>query len=171
MNGGNEVAAETKNGWERLDRAALGIIYGAIMVLSVLMAVRDHAEVPMETAVVLFGSTLAVTLAKSFAELLSHALDTGERMTRAALRKAWSHSRPTLVTANIATLLFVLAAFGAVTARTAVAGSQIVCIAFLLLLGARVGWVLERTAISTALGALFAGGVGLMLAAMKYVIH
>ncbi len=167
----DELTDKPENGWERLDRAALGIVYGAITVLSVLMAVGNHAEVPLETAVVLFGSTLAVTLAKAFAELLSRALDTGERMTRVAWKRAWGHSRPTLVTANISTLMFVLAALGLVSTQTAVAGSQIICVAFLLLLGARVGWVLERTVISSTLGAVFAGGVGLMLAALKYVIH
>jgi hypothetical protein len=165
------MTAETENGWERLDHAALGIIYGAIAVLSVLMAVQDHAEAPVETAVVLFGSTLAVTLAKAFAELLSRALDTGERMTRGAWKRAWGHSRPTLVTANLATLMFVLAAVGVISAETAVAGSQIICVAFLLLLGARVGWVLDRTVISGVLGAVFAGGIGLLLAGLKYLIH
>jgi hypothetical protein len=167
----DEASVQTECAWERLDRAALGIIYGAIMVPSVLLAVRDHAEVPVETAVVLFGSILAVTLAKAFAELLSRALDTGERITRGAVRKAWDHSRPTLVTVNLATLLFILAAVGMIPAGTTVAGSQIVCIAFLLLLGARVGWVLDRRVVSSALGALFAGGVGLLLAVMKYLIH
>jgi hypothetical protein len=34
-----------------------------------------------------------------------------------------------------------------------------------------VGWVLERTVVSTVLGALFAGGVGLLLAVMKHLFH
>lgn len=165
------MSEETKSRWESLDRAALGVIYGAITVLSVLMAVKDHAEVPFETAVVLFGSTLAVTLAKAFAELMSHALDTGERITRGSSLKAWRHSRPTLVTANLATLMFVLAALGVLSPATAVAVSQIICVGFLLLLGARVGWVLDRSVVSASLGAVAAGGVGLLLAGLKYVIH
>lgn len=35
------------SGWQRLDKAAFGIIYGAIMVLSILMAAGDHPEAPM----------------------------------------------------------------------------------------------------------------------------
>jgi hypothetical protein len=73
----------TATGWRRLDKAAFGIIYGAIMVLSILLAQGNHPAPPLETAVIMFGSVLAITLAKAFAEFLSHALDTRERMTEA----------------------------------------------------------------------------------------
>jgi hypothetical protein len=165
------VEAHPESGLQRLDRAALGIIYGAITVLSVLMAVRDHSEQPFETAAVLFGSTLAVALAKAFSELLSRALDSGEKMTRASLRRAWAHSRPVLVTANLSTALFMAAGFGVITSQAALILSQASCVLFLLVLGARVGWVLERRLLSTILGAAFAGSVGLVLALMKFVIH
>jgi hypothetical protein len=167
----DRVSAGTESGWARLDHAAVGIVYGSILVLSVLMAVGDHAEVPLETAVVLFGSTLAVALAKAFSELLSRALDTRERMTREAWWRAWAHSRPTLVTANLSTAMFILAGLGAITTERAVTVSQIICVGFLIVLGARVGWVLERTVVSAVLGAVFVGGVGLMLAVLKHVIH
>ncbi len=162
---------ETEGAWERLDRAALGVIYGAITVLSILLAAGDQPDSPFKTAFVLFGSTLAVTLAKAFAELLSKALDRGERMTRASWRKAWAHSRPTLVTANTSTLLFLAAGLGLITPHLAAALSQAICVVFLMVLGARVGWVLDRRVVPTVLGASFAGGIGLFLAAMKFVIH
>ena len=71
-------------GWNRFDRAAFGIIYGAITVLSILIAAGHHPQPPFETAAVLFGSVLAITLAKAFAEMMAHALETGERITRAS---------------------------------------------------------------------------------------
>jgi len=40
------------------------IIYGAVLVLSILMAAGDHPDVPLKTAVVLFGLIMAITLAK-----------------------------------------------------------------------------------------------------------
>jgi hypothetical protein len=58
-------------GWKRLDRAAFGLIYMAIMVLSILIAAGHHPQPPFETAAVLFGSVLAITLAKAFAELMA----------------------------------------------------------------------------------------------------
>lgn len=84
-----------ETGWQRFDNAAFGIIYGAIIVLSILLAQGGHTASPLETAVVLFGSVLAITLAKSFAELLSHALGSRERMVRGSWRAAWRHSWPT----------------------------------------------------------------------------
>lgn len=168
---GLEMAEREATGWQRLDRAAFGIIYGAIMVLSILMAAGDHPEAPFKTAAVLFGSVLAVTLAKAFAELMAHALDTGERITRTAWRAAWRHSSPTLAMANLPTLFFVAAAAGWMTARFAVGLSQGVCVGLLALLGARVGWVIEGRMLPAVLGALFTGGIGLALAVMKYTIH
>ncbi|RBI87435.1 hypothetical protein DRV85_00415 [Rhodosalinus halophilus] len=168
---GAPVEPDAETSLQRLDRAALGIIYGSITVLSVLMAVGDHSEQPLETAAVLFGSTLAVTLAKAFSELLSRALDSGEKITRTSWRKAWAHSRPVLVTANISTALFMAAGFGVISIELALILSQASCVLFLLTLGARVGWVLERAVLSTILGAGFAGSIGLLLALMKFVIH
>jgi hypothetical protein len=163
--------SQQESSLRRLDRSALGIIYGAITVLSVLMALSDYSEIPFETAAVLFGSTLAVALAKAFSEMLSRALDSGEKITRASWRKAWAHSSPVLVTANLSTALFMAAGFGVLTTDLALILSQASCILFLLALGARVGWVLDHAWLSSFFGALFAGSIGLILALMKFVIH
>lgn len=159
------------SGWQRLDKAAFGIIYGAIMVLSILMAAGDHPEAPVKTAVVLFGSVLAITLAKAFAELVAHALDSGERVTRHAWRSAWRHSSPTLAMANLPTLFFLAAAAGWVGVDMAILLSQGVCVALLAVLGARVGWVIDGRVTPAVLGGLFAGGIGLALAILKVAIH
>lgn len=161
----------TATGWERLDRAAFGLIYGAIMVMSVLIAAGHHPQAPYETASVLFGSVLAITLAKAFAELMSHALDSGERLTRAAWRNAWHHSSPTLAVANLPTLFFVFAGLGWITPETASALAQIVAVAMLAVLGARVGWVIDGKVMPAVLGGVFSGSVGLALAVLKYMIH
>lgn len=159
------------SGWQRLDKAAFGIIYGAIMVLSILMAAGDHPEAPVKTAVVLFGSVLAITLAKAFAELMAHALDSGDRITRIAWRTAWHHSSPTLAVANLPTLFFLAAGTGWVSVELADLLSQGVCVALLAVLGARVGWVIDGNAMAATLGAGFAGGVGVLLALVKQLIH
>ncbi|MDQ2091652.1 hypothetical protein [Marimonas arenosa] len=166
-----EVTSQETQGWKRLDKAAFGIIYGAIMVLSILMAAGDHPESPVKTAVVLFGSVLAITLAKAFAELLAHALDSGERVTRHAWRAAWHHSSPTLAVANLPTLFFLAAGFGWMGVELAALLSQGVCVALLAVLGARVGWVIDGRVTPAVLGGLFAGGIGLVLALMKVAIH
>jgi len=157
--------------WDRIDEAAFAIIYGAVMVLSILMAIGAHPDAPLKTAVVLFGSVLAIVMAKAFAEFLAHALKTRERLTGAAYRRAWAHSRASLVAANLPALGFAAAHFGWMTGDFASIFAQVYCIGLLLFLGARVGWVIDRTPLAALLGAGFAGGVGLLLALVKYLIH
>lgn len=158
-------------GWQRIDHAAFGIIYGAIMVLSILIAAGHHPQPPFETAAVLFGSVLAITLAKAFAELMAHALETGHRIEAGSWGKAWRHSSPTLAVANLPTLCFVFAGLGWISVPMAFTLSQITAVTLLAVLGARVGWVIDRRVMPAVMGALFAGSVGLALAAFKYLIH
>ena len=158
--------------WGPVHRASFGLIYGAILVLSLLMAMDAGRDGPFEAASVLFGSVLAVTLAKIFAEVLSHGMETGERiLTRRAFGAAWSHSHSTLLVANVPTAIFVVAGFGWLDVATATAIAQVFCVSVLVLLGARVGWVINHSWWLPIAGALFAGSVGVGLAAMKYAIH
>ena len=158
--------------WQPLEKAAFGLLYGAIMVLSLLMAMSDRPEAPFEPALVLFGSVLAIVLAKAFSELLSHAMETGERLlTAKAFHAAWAHSLPTLMVANVPTVSFVAAGLGWLTMEAATTLSQVFCVGILALLGARVGWVINRSWWLSIGGALFAGGLGSALALMKYAIH
>jgi hypothetical protein len=151
------------SGWQRLDNAAFGIIYGAIVVLSILMARGSHPEAPLRTAAILFGSVLAITLARAFAELMAHAIDTGARITRHAWRAAWRQSRATLAAANAPTVLFMLAGVGWLPLEFAVVLSHSVCIVLLLVMGARAGWVIDRKIVPAILGGLFAGSIGVTL--------
>lgn len=157
--------------WRRLDEAAFGIIYGAIMVLSILLAQGSHPTPPLETAVVLFGSVLAITLAKTFAEVMSHALEARARTTSRSWRAAWKHSTPTLSVANLPTALFLAAWLGWIEAGTAMVLSQVACVTLLAVLGARAGWVINRRIVPALLGGLATGGIGSLLAIVKHVIH
>ena len=95
------TARATHFSWPPVERAAFGLMYGAILVLSLLLALGETHEAPFKPALVLFGSVLAASLAKAFAEFLSHGIETGERiLTRKALKRAWTHSHPTLTVAS-----------------------------------------------------------------------
>lgn len=158
--------------WGPVHRASFGLIYGSILVLSLLMAMDEGRDGPFEAALVLFGSVLAVTLAKIFAEVLSHSMETGERiLTRKAFGVAWSHSHSTLSVANVPTALFVIAGLGWFDVAMATVLSQAFCVFVLVILGARVGWVINHSWWLPIAGALFAGSVGFALALLKYAIH
>ncbi len=167
----NTMTQADASGWQRLDHAAFGIIYGTIMVLSILLAQGSSPAPPLETAVVLFGSVLAITLAKTFAEFLGHALEAKTRMTRDSWRAAWRHSTPTLAVANLPTALFLAAWMGWIEPGTALLASHVLCIALLATLGARAGWVLDHRVVPAILGAFFVGGIGAVLSVVKYIIH
>ncbi|MDX5592283.1 hypothetical protein [Pseudovibrio sp. SPO723] len=166
------IAHAAHLGWQPLEKRAFGLIYGAILVLSLLMALGDTPEAPFEPALVLFGSVLAVTLVRSFAALLSHAMETGERMlTLKATQTAWSNNHPMLIVANAPTALFIAGGLEWLTMQTATMLSQAFCVAILIILGARVGWVINHSCWLAFGGALFAGGLGSGLAALKYAIQ
>lgn len=159
-------------GWQPVERAAFGLIYGAIMVLSLLLALGDTPEAPLKPGLVLFGSMLAVTLTRAFAELLSNGMETGERiLTRRAFSTVWSHSHPTLTVATVPTLLFLAAGLGWLTIDLATSLSQAFCLMILIVFGARVGWVVKHSWRLSVGGAFFAGGVGCALAVLKYAIR
>jgi len=166
-----EIAEQRQGIWGRFDAAAFGLIYGAITALSLLMALGAHPEHPFRMAAALFGSVLAITLAKAFAEVMATELSrAGDRQT-IRFSQAWRHARPTLFAANVPTLLVAAAGFDLVRVDTAVALGQGFIVTLLLVVGGRVGWTARGTFRGLALGALFAGGIGVLLAAMKYALH
>jgi len=166
-----KVPTREKNIFYRMDRAAFGVIYGAILVLSILLGMEDKTEEPFRIVVVLFGSVLAIVLSKSFAEAIAYSIETGEPLDRHAFQKGWWHSRASLVTANLPAGLIGMGAVGILSVDLALGISQIYCIFLLTFFGARVGWVVDRRAMPAFLGALFSGGLGLFLGGMKYILH
>ncbi|MEL6245736.1 MAG: hypothetical protein AAFQ85_10340 [Pseudomonadota bacterium] len=158
--------------WATLEREAFGLIYGAIIVLSLLMALSPQPVAPFKPAAVLFGSVLAMTLARALAALIAHSIETGERMLRvSALREAWRGSHPILFVAHLPTALFIASGLGWLPLQTAMLVSQLFCILILVIFGARVGWVISHGPWLPVLGALFAGGLGSALALLKYAMQ
>lgn len=158
--------------WATLEREAFGLIYGAIIVLSLLMALAPEPVAPFKPAIVLFGSVLAMTLARALAALIAHSIETGERMMRmSAIRSAWRGSHPILFVAHLPTALFMASGLGWILPEAAMLISQLFCILILVIFGARVGWVISHGPWLPLLGALFAGGLGSALALLKYAIQ
>ena len=69
------------------------------------------------------------------------------------------------------TLLILASGFGLLSAQAAIGLAQLFGIGVLAVLGARVGWVARKRVVPAVLGALFTGGIGLALSAMKFLIH
>jgi hypothetical protein len=157
------------HGWARLDRATFGLIYGAITVLSLLMAMGPTDHSPLMMAGVLFGSVLAITLANAFALVMEETV-TGAPAIRPTFSDAWRHSRPTLVAANVPTLLIAGAGLGLLSVEEALLLGEVFTISLLGVLGGRVGWVVGQRSRAALLGALFTGGIGVALAGTKHIL-
>jgi hypothetical protein len=158
--------------WNQIDRSALGLIYGSILVLSQLMALEESNDSPLRPGLILMGSIFAVTLAKAFSELVAHSVESHEKVLKAsAWRAAWRHSRATLTVANVPTLLLLGAGLKGIEFSTAVFASQVFCVAVLALIGARLGWAIRPRSWLSWGGAGFVGGIGAALAALKYILH
>ena len=158
--------------WRPLEAAALGLINGAIMVLSLLLATGSQPTAPLSAAIVLFGSVTAMTLARVLAELVAHSIAAGAPMlTRASAVTAWRLCYPMLGVVTVPVMLLCAAGWGWLPATHAIILSQGLCVAILVVLGARVGWVISRDFWHPLLGATGAGSIGVALAALHYAVH
>ncbi len=92
-------------------------------------------------------------------------------LTRQAWATAWRHSYTTLGVANLPTAIVLAAGLGWIDFDVAVALAQVFCVTILVILGARVGWAIRPRSWLPAGGAVFVGGIGSALAALKYAIH
>jgi len=158
--------------WRPLEQAALGLINGAIMVLSLLLATGSRPAAPFGAAIVLFGSVMAMTLARVLAELVAHSIATEAPMlTQASVRTTWRLCYPVLGVVMVPVMLFWAAGNAWLPISHAIILSQGFCVAILVVLGARVGWVISRDLWHPLLGAAGAGGIGIALAALHYAVH
>ncbi len=160
--------------WSHVGKRKTGAHFCAtcsVTVLATLLAFGHSAHDPIKTALILFGSVLAMTLAKAFAQVSSDAVHDRRQAGRADFRQAWHHTAPTLAAANVPALMIAGAATGLYDIHRALALSQVYAIVILALLGYSIGWVIYRRAWPAMLNAIFTGSIGLGLALLKYVMH
>lgn len=155
----------------RIEHNAHGAIYGSVTVMALLLATGHGGEGPIKTAVILFGSIFAIVLAETFAKISSDAVHKRTPFGWADVREGWEHSRPTLLAANIPTLLIAASALGLYGFDTGVALAQIAAVGLLAIYGYSIGWVIYGRRIPGLLHGAFTGGIGLALAAIKFALH
>lgn len=155
----------------RIEHNAFGVIYGSVTVMALLMATGHGSDNAIQTAVILFGSTFAIVLAEAFAKISSDAVQKRQSFGWAEIRHGWHHSRPTLIAANIPTLLIAVSATGVYGYQTGVILAQISAIGLLAVYGYSIGWVIYRRVVPGLLHGAFTSGIGVALAMVKFVLH
>jgi hypothetical protein len=160
------------NAWiARIETNAFGVIYGSVTVMALLLATGHGNAGPVETAVILFGSIFAIVLAETFAKISADAVQIRQPFGWAELRQGWVHSKPTLIAANIPTLLVAAAASGIYSLETGVILAQISATGLLEIYGYSIGWVIYGRTVPGVLHAAFTSGIGLALALVKFLVH
>lgn len=156
---------------DRIEHNAFGVIYGSVTVMALLMATGHADGEPIETSAILFGSIFAIVLAESFAKISSDALQKRQSFGWSEVYHGWVHSRPTLIAANIPTLLIAAASLGFYGYGTSITLAQISAISLLALYGYSIGWVIYRKTVPSLLHGAFTSGIGIALAVVKYLLH
>lgn len=156
---------------ERLEHNAHGVIYGSITVLALLLAKGHAPEGAIKTALILFGSIFAIVLAETFAKVSSDAVKDRRMGGWAELRAGYLHSRPTLLAANVPTLLIALAATELYTLDTGVFLAELAAIALLSVYGYAIGYVVYRRVLAGLFHGAVTGLIGTAVAVLKYAIH
>ena len=150
--------------------AARGV-YGAVVVLALLLAMQNHPPGPWVSAITVAGSVLTVLAAELYAELLGLELDLGRAATRDERRAKLHELGPITLSAEAPVLVLVLAGFGVLELDRAydlAIGLTLALITVDGFLARRLG---GRTVLESVRSAALLGSLGLALALLKQLAH
>ena len=150
--------------------AARGV-YGAIVVLALLLAMKDHPPGPWAAAGLVTVSVLAVLAAELYAELLGLEIDLGRAATRAEQRAKLHELGPITLSAEAPVAVLVLSGLGLVHEDRAFDLAVVLTIALITVDGFLARRLAGRTVAESLRSAVFLGSIGIALAVVKQLSH
>ena len=150
--------------------AARGV-YGAIVVLALLLAMKDHPPGPWAAALLVTVSVLAVLAAELYAELLGLEIDLGRAATRAEQRAKLHELGPITLSAEAPVAVLVLAGLGLIDEDRAFDVAVVVTIALIMVDGFLARRLAGRTVAESLRSAVLLGSIGVALAVVKQISH
>ena len=150
--------------------AARGV-YGAIVVLALLLAMKEHPPGPWAAAGLVAVSVLAVLAAELYAELLGLEIELGRATTRAEQRAKLHELGPITLSAEAPVLVLVLAGLGIIDEDRAFDLAVVVTIALITVDGFLARRLAGRTTAESLRSAVFLGSIGVALAVVKQISH
>jgi hypothetical protein len=150
--------------------AARGV-YGAVVVLALLLAMQDHPPGPWVSAALVAVSVLAVLAAELYAELLGLEVDM-RRLSTPDERRAKLHELgPITLSAEAPVLVLVLAGLGLLDEDRAFDVAIILTIALMTFDGFLARRLAGRTVAASLRSAAVLGALGVALAVVKQIAH
>jgi hypothetical protein len=146
-------------------------VYGAILVLALLLALQQHPTGPFHAALLVAGTILAVLAAEAYADLLGLEIDRGGPPTREQRRDKIRELAVVTGAAEGPVLVLVLAGFGVIGEARAFRLAVGITIALLFLAGFLARWLAGRSLWASLQSSLVAGGLGVGLAVFKHFVH
>ncbi|MGH8939008.1 MAG: hypothetical protein ACRDV2_06625, partial [Actinomycetes bacterium] len=146
-------------------------VYGAIVVLAMLLALEEHPPGPLQAALVVAGTVLAVLVAEAYAELLGLEVGLGRPASRAERRAKLRDLGVMTIAAEGPVLVFVLAGLGLIDEDRAFRLAVWITIGMLFLEGFLARRMAGRSLPESLRSACAVGGIGIALAVFKHFAH
>jgi hypothetical protein len=146
-------------------------IYGAILVLALLLALQEHPPGPFRAALLVSGTVLAVLAAEVYAEVLGMEFDLGRTATREEFRHELRKFGPITLSAEVPVLVLVLSGFGLFSEHLAFQLAIWLTVALIAAEGFLARRLAGRSLFASLRSACVLGGIGIALAVFKQLAH
>ena len=146
-------------------------VYGAILVLALLLALQDHPPSPIHAAVLVAGTVVAGLAAEAYADLLGREVDLGRGMTPAERSEKLRELAVVTGAAEGPVLVLVLAGLGLIDEKLAYRLAVGITIGLLFLAGFLARRLAGRSLLASLQSSLAVGGLGIALAVFKHLAH
>jgi hypothetical protein len=146
-------------------------VYGAILVLALLLALQQHPPGPFHAAILVAGTILAVLAAEAYADLLGAEVDVGRPPSRAERREKIRELAVVTGAAEGPVLMLVLAGLGLIDTELAFRLAVGITIGLLFLVGFLARWLAGRSLAASLQSSFLIGGLGVALAVLKHFAH
>lgn len=146
-------------------------IYGTLTVMAVIVAMEDHAPSALSAAAQLFGATLALAVAKAYAEIIADTLNRGRKLSAEEGREILRKVSPVLFGAQAPTFVLLLSAGGLFSVETAIQISKGLVLVLLFVYGLRVAQVLHKKRFIQIVSGLMILSAGFVVVLIKYLFH
>jgi hypothetical protein len=146
-------------------------VYGAIVVLALLLAMQDHPPGPLAAAALVAGTVTAILAAEAYAEILGEEIDRHERLTRQQRLHKLRELASMSVAAEWPIAFLVLGGAGVLEDETAFRLARWVALALLFIYGFVAARMTGRSVSAALRSAVALGSIGVLLALLKSLVH